>query len=206
MSVRASTVIQKTTRPVKYDGCVPTFKGDSFNVLDPKPEHVFIEDVVQGLAYTFRYGGQVGPVTVAEHSVLVSRIIDILWPKSGVALAGLLHDSCESYLHDIQAPVRKFLKVSMPNGDLITWGDLERKVNMAVSKALSNGADFYTYPEVQAADILALCIEKTQIPTIANQDWGMPAIPAEIAHLKIEFLPPEEAAKAFRARYDELKG
>ena len=206
MAIRPSTVIQKMSTPPKYNGCVPTFKGDSFNVLDPKPEHIFIEDVTQGLAHTFRYGGQIGPITVAEHSILVSMIIDILWPKSGVALAGLLHEACETYLHDIQAPVRKYLKVSMPNGDLITWGDLERKLNGAVSKALSDGGDFYTHPEVQAADILALCLEKRQIPSIANEDWGTPPIPAEIEHLVILFLEPKDAAVAFKARYDKLKG
>jgi len=173
--------------------------------MEPKASAIHLDDIIYGLSYKFRYGGQIGPITVAEHSVLVSQIIDILWPESGVALAGLLHDACEAYTHDIQAPVRKFIKVVMKNGDIITWGDLERRINLAVSKALSDGTDFYTYPEVQAADVIALALEKAAMPSITNDNWGIPTIPEAVAHLKVQFLPSDIAALAFIARFNELK-
>lgn len=198
------SIIHSLHRPSKYDGCVPTRSGLSFNMLDPKPEFVVLEDVIHGMAYTYRFGGQIGPITILEHCVLVSRIIEILWPKSKAQMPGLLHDACEAYGHDIQAPVRKFLKVTLPNGTEISWGDLERKVNAAISKALWDGTDFYSYPEVQAADILAVAIEKSQIASIKDENWGLPTIPKEIAHLKVEFLSPADAIVAFTARYNEL--
>lgn len=204
-SIRPASIIQAVRRPSKWDGCIPTHTGQSFDVLDPKTEDVRIEDVVQGLAYKFRYGGQIGPITVAEHSVLVSKVIEVLWPDPKVMMAGLLHDGCEAYTHDIQAPVRKFVRVQMRNGDLISWGDMERRINTAISKALSLGDDFYAYPEVEAADIIAAAIEKLDLPTIVNENWGLPNVPAGIPHLRIQFLPPADAAIAFRMRYDELK-
>jgi hypothetical protein len=199
------SIISSLHRPSKYDGCVPTHSGGSFNLLDPKPEGVVLEDVIHGMAYTYRFGGQIGPITILEHCILVSKIIEAMWPKSKARMPGLLHDACEAYGHDIQAPVRKFLKVTLPNGEVISWGDLERKVNAAISKALWDGTDFYSYPEVQAADILAVAIEKSQIASIKDENWGLPAIPAAISHLKVEFLPPAYAIDAFTARYNEIK-
>lgn len=206
VAIRPETIIQALHRPSSFDGCIPTFTGLSFNLLDPKPESVVFADIVQGLAYTFRFGGQIGPITVAEHSLMVSRIIEILWPKSKARMPGLLHDACEAYGHDIQAPVRKFLRVTLPNGQSISWGDLERRVNQAVSKALWDGIDFYSHPEVQAADIIAVAIEKSQIVSVRDENWGLPKIPAEVAHLRIEFLSPGDAMKAFTDRFNEIKG
>ena len=203
-TIRPETIIKGMHRQMKWDGCVPTFTGLSFNVLDPKPEAVVFDDVVQGLAYKFRFGGLIGPITVAEHCIMVSRIIEILWPKSGAVMPGLLHDSCEAYTHDIQSPVRSHIRVQLGNGELITWGDLERLLNTAVSKALWDGMDFYTYPEVQAADMLAAAIEKSCIASVKDEDWGLPPIPAAIAHLKSEFLSPAAAHRAFTLRYEEV--
>jgi hypothetical protein len=201
---RPEAIIRALHRPAKYDGCIPTFTGRSFNLLDPKSNEVVLDDIAQGLAYKFRYGGQIGPITIAEHSVLVSRVIEVMWPKSKARLPGLLHDACEAYTHDIQAPVRKFLKVSMPSGDQISWGDLERKINHAVSKALWDGTDFYAYPEVQAADILAVVIEKASLPTIQYENWGLPPIPPGLEQLIVGFMPPEDALELFKTRYAEL--
>lgn len=200
------SIIHSLHRPSKFDGCVPTHSGVSFNFLDPKPEFVVLEDVIHGMAYTYRFGGQIGPITILEHCVMVSQIIEIMWPKSKARMPGLLHDACEAYGHDIQAPVRSFLKVTLPNGTEISWGDLERKINGAISKALWDGTDFYSYPEVQAADILAVAIEQTQIASIKDENWGLPAIPKEVAHLKVHFLEPAAAIALFTARYNELKG
>lgn len=198
------SLMQKTRRSSKYNGHIPTHSGLSFNVLDPKPSLINIEDITYGLAYKFRFGGQIGPMTVAEHCVLVSRIIEIMWPKSGAIMAGFLHDACEAYTHDIQATVRDFLSVTLPNGDVIPWTGLERMVNQAVSKALSDGVDFYSYPEVRAADLVALAIEKSHFPTIRDEKWNVPAIPEELAHLVVEYWTPEVAVEKFTARYNEI--
>lgn len=204
-AITPNSIIQALRRPSKYDGCVPTSSGLSFDILDPKAEHVRLEDVIQGISYKFRFGGQMGQLTVAEHSILVSQIIEILWPESGAMMEGLLHDSCEAYTHDIQAPVRKFIKIQMRNGDMISWGDMERRINMAISKALHLGVDFYTYPEVQAADIIALAIEKAALPVIAAEKWGIPPIPESVKHLKVQFLSPSNASIMFQARFDEIQ-
>ena len=202
--VNPTTITRQLRRPPRWEGWIPTHTGNGFFVIDPKPEDVRLEDIAYGLAYTYRYGGQVEPITVAEHSVLVSLIIEILWPKSKKMLAGLMHDACEAYTHDIQAPVRQFIKVDMPNGDQITWGDFERKINQTVAKALGLDTRFYTAPEVRAADLLALCLEKAQCPSIAKMNWGLPDILPEIEHIKVRFDTPKVARATFLERYQAL--
>lgn len=174
-------------------------------MLTPRSGDVCLEDVAWGLAYKNRYGGQLGPITVAEHSVMVSRIIDLLWPESKQGLAGLLHDACEAYTHDIQAPVRKFVKVAMPNGELVSWGDMERKVNTAIAKALGIHKDFYSANEVAAADILAAAIERKALMK-GGPSWGHPEIPPELGDFQVRLIEPQIAYEEFLTRYKEFRG
>lgn len=192
-------------RPARWEGWIPTFSGRGFYPITPKAEDVLIEDIAHGLAFKYRYGGHAGQITVAEHSLIVSRIIEILWPESGQMLPGLLHDACEAYTHDIQAPVRRFIQVQRPDGSLISWGDMERAINQTVAKALDIRQDFYQSPEVQAADILAAALEKEQDPVLQRAgNWGMPPVPSELKGLRLEYLSPVTARDAFLGRFHSL--
>jgi uncharacterized protein len=192
-------------RPSRMDGWCPTFTGTGFYPIVPRVEDVRIQDIARGLAYKYRFGGHSDPpITVAEHSVLVSRVIEILWPKSKQMLPGLLHDACEAFTQDIQGPLRAFIKVSHPNGQLITWGDMERSINQVVGKALGIKQDFYSSPEVEAADILTLVVEKASCPNLRVGNWGLPRCPTELQDLKVEFLSPQTAFDTFLGRYHAL--
>jgi hypothetical protein len=194
-----------TRRSPRWAGRVPTFTGIEFSPITPKAEDVNLLDIARGLACKYRYGGHSDPlITVAEHSVLVVRIIDTLWPESGQQLAGLLHDACEAYTQDLQSPIRQFIKVQLPSGEMITWGDMERRVNTAVAKALGISQDFYSAPEVAAADMLAVSIEKAACPNFRPGKWGVPTIPSELKSLKLQFLAPAEAQQLFLDTYQKL--
>jgi hypothetical protein len=79
--------------------------GTYVNVFDPKPEMFLIEDIAEGLAYKYRWGGHSSvKITVAEHSVMVSNGLPIRHK-----LAGLLHDASEAYLSDIPSPIKQLL-------------------------------------------------------------------------------------------------
>jgi len=206
MAIKPSDIYRSSRRPARWEGWVPTNTGNGFFMLSPKVEEVRIEDIAQGLSRKFRYGGQVGDITVAEHSILVTKIVEKLWPTSGRMLDGLLHDAAVAYTHDIQTPVRRFIKVSMPNGECVEWVELEKKINTVVGKALKLSPDFFSAPEVKAADILALCLEKAACPAIRDRNWGLPAIPDEIKGWTVQFYAPEAAKSAFLSRYVELSG
>lgn len=73
------------------------------NPLDLRPEDVCIEDIAHHLACTNRFAGALAhPVSVAQHSVCVARLLAPEWQ-----IYGLLHDASEAYLGD----VTKWLKM-----------------------------------------------------------------------------------------------
>jgi len=89
-----------------------TFTGQGFDPFNPRPEDVRIADIAHHLAMICRFGGAT-PVfySVAQHSVLVARLVleisgDPLW-----ALYGLHHDNGESAMGDIRRPLKHFILI-----------------------------------------------------------------------------------------------
>ena len=205
MPIRPTDITLSLRRPARWSGWMPTFTGDGFNLLTPKPDDVRIADIAHGLAYKWRYAGQASPLTVAEHCLMVETIIGILWPSEKDQLAGLLHDACQAYIHDIQTPVRKFVRVQLPNGDLIEWATLEQKLNGVIAKHIGLPARFWSRSPVKAANILAVALEKQQCPILQRTlSSGLPEIPDEVAHLRREYLDPATVEQRFIERFTAL--
>src|SRR4051794_32940266 len=84
-------------------GLIITSTGKWFDVFNPNPADVDIEDIVHALSMQCRFTGHTKEFySVAQHSVLVS-----LTCPSVDALYGLVHDGSEAYLSDIARPVKK---------------------------------------------------------------------------------------------------
>jgi 5'-deoxynucleotidase YfbR-like HD superfamily hydrolase len=97
-----------------------TFTGRQFWPIDPRPEDICLEDIAHSLARQCRFAGHTRHFySVAQHSVMVSRLVDRYLPESATAqspkfkraleLAGLLHDATEAYLVDVPRPVKHML-------------------------------------------------------------------------------------------------
>ena len=87
-------------------GWIQTYTKKKFDLLDPKPEMVCIEDVAHHLSNVCRFSGACSEFySVAQHSVLVSEVCS---PDS--AVWGLLHDAGEAYYGDIVTPIWGSLK------------------------------------------------------------------------------------------------
>lgn len=84
---------------------ITTWSGIHFDLENPTPEMVRIEDIAHALSHICHWGGHSrGFFSVAQHSLLVSRHAD-----SDLALWGLLHDSAEAYLGDISRPLKRVI-------------------------------------------------------------------------------------------------
>jgi len=200
-----SEILDQMVRPGEWDGWVPTHSGKGYRPWAKVPGPVDLGDVAYGLAHTFRYGGQIEPpITVAEHCVLAADIVKILWPnKPHLELAAFMHDASEAYLHDIQGPLRRRVKVHLDD-EVISWSESDLRVTVNICRQFGITEAALRSPEVAAADVLAVCFEKRDCPTLRPGEWGLPEIPEEVAHLKMKFGVPGHTKAMFLVRASEL--
>lgn len=92
----------------KYDsGSDPIIKGPSgrlYSVLDPVlPGHEdLLDEIADGLANVLRFNGRTrSQYTVAQHSVLVSRLLFSTSPFA------IVHDAAEAFLGDMPSPIKR---------------------------------------------------------------------------------------------------
>lgn len=172
-----------------------TAHGRKFWVMDPRPEEVFIEDIGWQLALICRYNGCCGidepwHYSVAQHSVLVSRVLEARSYGRDVQFAGLLHDAPEAYCCDIHRPLKR---------NLHEYGPIEHRIWLAVAERF--GLDHELHNAVKEADNDVLLAEQRQIMKPAPAPWSVPGSPAEVV---VDEITPKQAYAMFMARYREL--
>lgn len=118
---------------------IRTFTGLELDVLHLSYEHIRIEDIAHSLAQLNRFCGHAKkPISVAQHSVHVARIVDKLLPtetgqthnrrRNKICLQALLHDGAEAYLGE----VTRWLKRSPA---FEPYRELERRVQTEINVA-----------------------------------------------------------------------
>lgn len=172
-----------------------TYTGHQFDILNPDPAAIHIADIAHSLALINRFNGHTTrPYSVAQHSVMVSRLV----PEK-YALHGLLHDAAEAYIGDFPTPWKLLVMV---HGLEIT--EIEDGINEAVR--LRFGLLGEAYFEVHQADQLACAAERRALMP-SYHDWG------EIDRIaeerkddlpKIERMTWQWAEQEFLMRFKEL--
>lgn len=87
---------------------IATATGGKFYPLDPRPSEVDIRHIARSQSMTCRYNGSVRRFySTAEHATLIARSL-VKEHGKRVALAGLLHDSPETYtgFGDVVSPMK----------------------------------------------------------------------------------------------------
>ena len=132
--------------------------------------------------------------SVAEHSILVSRIME---DTGGDPMEGLLHDATESVLADIARPAKGLLK---------DYKVLEKALDVAMRKQ-------FVLPEVETvecrrADQIALAIEAREIMPSKGVDWDIPGdvrLAASKATYMIAGWSPENARERYMTRMHDIR-
>jgi len=161
--------------------------GRRFDLANPDASEIEVEDIAHGLAHTCRYAGQCdGFFSVAEHSVLVSRVV--VCSK----MAALFHDAAEAFIGDMSGPLKQLL----PQYKLI-----ETKIERAIFQHL--GIDWPPPPEVKRADYSVMAAEQLVLMPAGTNEWLRHAnvMPANV---EIRQLDPAKAKVFFLERYAEL--
>lgn len=180
-----------------------TFSGRDYLPTQMMHADVHIEDVAHALSLICRFGGHTEVhYSVAQHSLLVTRILEDQGAPVEAQLAGLLHDAHEAYIGDIPTPIKSVLGA--------TWHDLEADVATAVRRALDVTSAFHDWEDlIKYADRVALATERRDLMHF-DADHNIPwKILGGVTpfHEKIGALgwSPQWWADVFLDRYEALR-
>lgn len=180
------------------DRWIATYTGRRFNPAAEKPDFA-LEDIAHALAMTVRYNGHCKYFySVAEHAVLVSKIVEDATKDPQLAFEALHHDDTEAYLSDVPRP----FKDSLPD---------YRKFDKALDIKLRT---FWDLPGqesavVKDADWVALFIEAYYLLPNKGADFMDPRGLRPMAMLLVSRWPivnalPASAESMYTLRHEEL--
>jgi hypothetical protein len=171
-----------------------TVSGRWVNPFDPDPEQFDSGDIARALANQCRFGGHCRVFySVAQHSVIVSQLVEERGGDSDEAFAALMHDATEAYLGDMPHP----LKHRSPLG--AAFKQAEDHLERALRDRFGIKPDV---PAIKAADRALLATERR---AFSAETWHWPELQGvEPLALELRAWSPDEAAEAFTRRYAEL--
>lgn len=151
-----------------------TVSGRQVNLLYPKPEMIDLGDIAHALSRIQRFAGHTTvPYTVAQHSMLVARIVAITHPH--YQLHALLHDATEAYIGDASRPLKNTMR--MQGLRLRTMSDFDLTEN-ALAAAIEkkwdlNSAGMEWRDIVKEADERAYLIEVPTMLTAIHSEHAL---------------------------------
>ena len=171
-----------------------TVSGRWVNPFDPDPDQLDAGDIARALANQCRFGGHSRVFySVAQHSVIVSRLVEERGGDVEDAFAALMHDATEAYLGDMPHP----LKHRSPLG--AAFKAAENDLEQAIRDRFRIKPDV---PEIKRVDRSLLAAERR---AFSAEKWHWPELEGvEPIDLDLTAWSPDEAAQAFAQRYAEL--
>ena len=171
-----------------------TVSGRRVNPFDPDPSQLDPDDIARALGNVCRFGGHARAFySVAQHSVIVSELVEQRGGDVEDAFAALMHDATEAYLGDMPHPI----KHRSPLGAAFKAAEehLERAINERFR--IKPGV-----PEIKRVDRALLATERR---IFSGENWHWPELDG-VAPLDLEITAwsPDEAARAFSRRFAEL--
>jgi 5'-deoxynucleotidase YfbR-like HD superfamily hydrolase len=168
-----------------------TRSGHQYYPTDPRASEVNITDIAHALGNLCRFGGHCNRFySVAEHSVLVSRVVP---PE--FALLGLMHDATEAYVCDVPRPLKRALGKTYAAIEALNWFAIAERFGLALH-----------LPEcVHDADNEMLLAEKDALLGTVPAEWTLGIKPhLKPAKVTVLGLAPAEASALFLGRFYEL--
>jgi uncharacterized protein len=179
--------------------------GRRLDLLEPSPLDVEIADIAHGLARVARWNGQTKGAhafSVAQHSVLVERLVTELSPRLSreARLMALLHDGPEYVVGDLISPFKAAVGIN--------YKALEERLQMAIHLRFGLPAQIPQALKTlfKRADHLSAYYEATQLAGFeeaeARRLFGAP--PKALKTPRLAPLGTAEAQAQFLARFARL--
>jgi 5'-deoxynucleotidase YfbR-like HD superfamily hydrolase len=179
--------------------------GRRLDLLEPSPLDIEIADIAHGLARVARWNGQTRGAhafSVAQHSVLVERLVSELNPRLSreARLMALLHDAPEYVVGDLISPFKAAIGID--------YKKLEARLEAAIH--LRFGLPALVPPAMKIlfkkADHLSAYFEATQLAGFEEKEarklFGAP--PRGMPAPRLTPLPTAEAERQFLDRFHKL--
>ncbi|WP_413943062.1 HD family phosphohydrolase [Bdellovibrio sp. HCB-162] len=160
MKLEMPSLTDKLNKPeIIEKSWVITLSGNRFNILNPNPDAVKIEDIACALARQARFNGHTRFFySVGQHSCLGAEVS----PTKEIALHMLFHDATEAYIGDLVSPVKALL----PDFEII-----ESRIHWAISQKFNME---YPLPKVvKQIDRRLLATEVRDLITKDLGSWGI---------------------------------
>ena len=172
-----------------------TVSGRWVNPFDPDPSQLDAGDIARALANQCRFGGHSRVFySVAQHSVIVSQLVEQRSGDVEDVFAALMHDATEAYLGDMPHP----LKHRSPLG--AAFKQAEDHLERAIRERFGIKPDV---AEIKRADRALLATERR---AFSAEDWHWPELEGvQPLELELTAWSPDRAAQAFAERYAELE-
>jgi 5'-deoxynucleotidase YfbR-like HD superfamily hydrolase len=172
-----------------------TVSGRWVNPFDPDPAQLDADDIARALANLCRFGGHSRVFySVAQHCVIVSRVIEERGGDVEDAFAALMHDAGEAYLGDMPHPLKHRSALGA------AFRDAEDRLEEAIRDRFAIKPNV---PEIKAVDRALLATERR---AFSAEVWHWPELEdVEPLDLELEPWSPDQAADEFAKRYAELE-
>ena len=171
-----------------------TVSGRFVNPFDPDPSQLDIADIARALGNLCRFGGHSRAFySVAQHSVIVSELVEQRGGDADEVFAALMHDASEAYLGDMPHPLKHRSALGA------AFKAAEDHLEEVIRARFGIKADV---PEIKRADRALLASERL---AFSAENWHWPELDGvEPLDLELTAWSPEEATEAFARRYAEL--
>jgi hypothetical protein len=186
--------VHRETAPPAPGPYLQTISGRWVNPFDPDPAQLDAGDIAGALSKLCRFGGHCKTFySVAQHSVIVSKLVEQRGGDAEDAFAALMHDATEAYLGDMPHP----LKHRSPLG--AAFREAEDHLERVLQEHFRIKPDV---PEIKRVDRALLATERR---TFTADAWTWPELEGvEPLDLELTAWHPTEAETKFRRRYAEL--
>jgi uncharacterized protein len=179
--------------------------GRRLDLLEPSPLDIEIADIAHGLARVARWNGQTkgaDAFSVAQHSVLVERLVSDLSPRLSreARLMALLHDAPEYVVGDLISPFKAAVGIN--------YKALEERLQTAIHLRFGLPAQIPAALKTlfKKADHLSAYFEATQLAGFeeaeARRLFGAP--PKTLKTPRLTPLGTAEAQSQFLERFHRL--
>lgn len=173
---------------------IQTVSGVWVSPKSASENDIQIKDIAHALSLICRFNGHCREFySVAQHSVIVSEILEHQRYSPEIVLAGLMHDAHEAYLGDMPSPLKKIFK---------DYGPISEELQKTIEKKYAIPMNENVSKLVKNADFACFHAEVRDLMPSNGWNW-----PPDVFKWEKSIIPcaPEKAKAMFIERFNFLR-